>query len=110
MLKLGQGLTLQQSMENPGLLSRFFQKHQVLHLTEGHNPLYPILWESILKDSKVSGVLGASNWIIWIHEELQLDPLSLVCVRHFKLVHILHIESTIIGEGAISRIEGGKAE
>jgi hypothetical protein len=39
----------------------------------------PIPWDpaSILEDRKLSGVLGASSWVVWIHEKLQLDPLRL---------------------------------
>jgi hypothetical protein len=55
---------------------------------EGHHPLDPILWASILEDSKISEVLGGLN--IWIHEKLQLDPLRLVCFSPINLVHLLH--------------------
>jgi hypothetical protein len=36
------------------------------------HPLDLILWTSILEDGKLSGVLGASSWFIWIHEKLNL--------------------------------------
>jgi hypothetical protein len=52
-------LTLQQSPKHPGHVSRFLHGHQVLNFTESHCPLDPILWESILEDSKLSGVIGA---------------------------------------------------
>jgi hypothetical protein len=58
MLKAKQDLTVQQSPKNPGLVSRFLHGHQLLNLTEGHHPLDPLLWASILEDSKLSGVLG----------------------------------------------------
>jgi hypothetical protein len=38
--------------------------HQVLNLTEGHHPLDPILWASIIEDSKLSGVLGIQCWVV----------------------------------------------
>jgi hypothetical protein len=75
---------------------------------EGHHPLDPILWASMLEVSKLSGVLGASSWVFWIHEKLQLDPLRLVRIRPIKLVHILHIGNERNGEG-FSLTEGGKA-
>jgi hypothetical protein len=78
MFKVRQGLTLQQSPKHPGLVIRFLHGHQVLNLMEVHHPLDPILWASILEDSKLSGVLGTSSWVVWIHEKLQLDPLRLV--------------------------------
>jgi hypothetical protein len=81
-------LTLQQSPKHPGLVSRFLHGHQVLNLTEGHHPLDPLLWDPafILEDIKLTGVLGASSWFVWIHEKLQLDPLRLVSVRPIHLV------------------------
>jgi hypothetical protein len=39
----------------------------------------------------MSGVLGASTWVVWIHEKIQLDPLRLVRVRPINLVQLLHI-------------------
>jgi hypothetical protein len=97
MIKLGQGLTLQQSPKHPGLVSRFLHGHQVLNLTEGHHLLDPILWASILEDSKLSGVLGSSGWIVWIHEELQVDPLRLVRISPINLVHLLHLGNKGMG-------------
>jgi hypothetical protein len=41
-----------------------------LNLSEGHHPLDPLLWASILEDGKVSGVLG--GWNVWIHEKLTI--------------------------------------
>jgi hypothetical protein len=58
---------------------------------EGHHPLDPILWASILEDSKLSGVFRTSSWVVWIHEKLKLDPLRLVCVRPINLVHLLQL-------------------
>jgi hypothetical protein len=43
-LKVRQGLTIQQSLKHPGLVNLFLQGHQVLNLTEGHYQLDPILW------------------------------------------------------------------
>jgi hypothetical protein len=91
MFKITQGLTLQQSPKHPGLFRRFLHGHQVLNLTEGHHPLDPILWVSILEDSKLSGVLGASSLFVWIHEKIQLDPLRLVRFSPINLVNILHL-------------------
>jgi hypothetical protein len=53
------------------LVSRFLQGYQVFNLMEGHQSLDPLLWESILEDSKISGILG--GWDICIHEKRQLD-------------------------------------
>jgi hypothetical protein len=72
-------------------VSRFLHGHQVLNLMERHHPLDPVLRASILEDSKLSGVLGIQGWLVWIHEELQLDPLKLVRVRPINLVHLLHL-------------------
>jgi hypothetical protein len=108
MFKIRQGLTLQQSPKHPDLVSRFLHGHQVLNLTESHQPLDPLLWESILEDSKLSGLLG--GWVVWIHEKLQLDPLRLVRVRPINLVYILHLENKRNGgSGKFSRKEGVKA-
>jgi hypothetical protein len=57
MLKLGQGLTVQQIPKYPNLLRRFIDGHQVLNLTEGHHQIDPLFWEYILEDAKLSGVL-----------------------------------------------------
>jgi hypothetical protein len=75
MFKIRKGLNLQQFPKHPGLVRRFLQGDQVLNLMEGHHPLDPLLWPSILEDSKLSGVLR--DWVIWIHDEFQLDPLRL---------------------------------
>jgi hypothetical protein len=93
MFKIRQDLTFQQSPKHPSLVSRFLHGRQVLNLTEGHHPLDPVLWDpaSILEDSKLSGVLGASSWVVWMHEKLQLDPLRLVRVSLINLVHLLHL-------------------
>jgi hypothetical protein len=101
MFKIRQGLTIQQSPKHPGLVSRFLHGHQVINLSEGHHPLDPILWDpaSIIEDSKLSGVLGASSWVVWIHEKLQVDPLRLVRVRSINLVHLLHLGNKRMGGG-----------
>jgi hypothetical protein len=56
--------------------------------------LDPFLWypASILKDSKLSGVLVTSSWVVWIHEKIQLDPLRLVHIRPINLFHLLYLE------------------
>jgi hypothetical protein len=77
-------------------------RFQVLNLMEGHHPLNPHLWLSILEDSKLSGVLG--GWIVWIHEELQLDPLRVICIRPIHIVHLLHLGNK---GGGFLRTEGG---
>jgi hypothetical protein len=59
MLKITQGLALQQIQKHSGLVSISIQVNQALNLTEGHHPLDPLFWESIVEDNKVSGVLGA---------------------------------------------------
>jgi hypothetical protein len=53
-------------------------------------------------------VLGASSWVVWIHEKLQLDQLRLVRVRPINLVHLLHLENESNGREFL-RTEGGKA-
>jgi hypothetical protein len=86
-----QGLTLQQSPKHPGFVCRLLHGHQVLNLTEDHHPLNPALCRSILEDSKLSGVLIVSYWVVWIHEKLQLDPLRLFRVSAINLFHLLHL-------------------
>jgi hypothetical protein len=95
-------LTLQQSSKHPGIVSRFLQGHQILNLTESYHQLDPLLWASILEDSKASGVLGASSWVTWIHEELQLDQLSLIRIKPINLFNLLHLgnESNVGVEGS----------
>jgi hypothetical protein len=100
--KVRQYLTLQQSPKYPGLVSRFLHEYQVLNLIEGHHPLDPFLWASILEDNKLLGVLGNSGWVIWNHEKLQLDPLRLVSIRRINLVHLLHLRN--------KRNEGSRAQ
>jgi hypothetical protein len=107
MFKIRLGLTLQQSPKHSGLVSRFLHGHQVLNLTESHHQLDPILCESILEDSKLSGVHGESSWVVWIHEKLQLDPLRLVRIRPIILVHLLHLGNK--SNERFSRTEGVKA-
>jgi hypothetical protein len=97
--KIRQGLNLQQSPKQSGLVSRFLHGNQVLNLTEGHKALDSILWASIIEDSKLLGVLGTSSWVVWIHEKLQLDPLRLVRVIPIKLVQLLHLGNEKNGEG-----------
>jgi hypothetical protein len=79
-----QGLPFQQSPKHPGLVRRFLQEHQVLNLSEGHHSLDPLLWETILEDSKLKRVLGVL--VTEIHEDIQLDTLRLVRVRPNNLV------------------------
>jgi hypothetical protein len=38
---------------------------------EGHHPIDPLLWSSILEDNKISGVFG--GWVVGGYEEFQLD-------------------------------------
>jgi hypothetical protein len=102
MLKIRQDLTLQQSLKHPGLVSRFHHGHQVLTLTEGHHSLDPVLWASILEASKLSRVLGASSWVVWIHEEIQLDPTILVRVRPITLSIFFILELKEIGGRVLS--------
>jgi hypothetical protein len=85
----------------------FLHGHQVLNLMEGHHPLDPILWSSILEDSKLLGEIGVQVWVIWSHEKLQFDPLILVRVSPINLVHLLHLGNK--RNGGNSRTEGGKA-
>jgi hypothetical protein len=97
MFKIRQGLTLQQNPNHPGLVIMFLHGHEVLNLTEGNHSLDPILWASILEDSKLSGVLG--GWVIWIHEKLQLDPLILVRIRPSTLSIFFILETKGMGGG-----------
>jgi hypothetical protein len=109
MFKIRQGLILQQSPKYPGLVSKFLQEHQVLNLQEVHHPRDPIFWDpaSILEESKLSGVLGASSWFVWIHEKFQLDPLRLFRIKPMNLVHLLHLGKE--RNGGFLFTEGGKA-
>jgi hypothetical protein len=109
MLKVGQGLSLQQSPKHPDLVRRFLHGHQVLNVTEGYHPLDRLLWALILEDSKLLGVLG--GWVVRIHEELKLDPLRVICVRPIKISTLsifFTLETKGMGEGFL-RTEGGKA-
>jgi hypothetical protein len=107
MFKIRQGLTFQQSPKHPVFFCRFLHAHQVLNLTEGNHPLDPILFVSILEYSKLSGVTGASSWVVWIHEKIQLVPLRLFRIRPINLVHLLHLGNK--RNGGFSRTEGDKA-
>jgi hypothetical protein len=78
MLKVRHGLILQQIPKHPGFVRSFLQGDQALNLMKGHHPIDALLWKSILEDSKLSGVLGALSWVIWIHEKLHLVPLKLL--------------------------------
>jgi hypothetical protein len=78
----------------------------IVNLTEGHHPLDPLLWSSIIEDTILLGVVG--SWIVWIHEKLQLDPLKLVRVRPINLVHLLQLGDKRKGGGFL-RTEGVKA-
>jgi hypothetical protein len=107
MFKVGQGLSLQQIPKHPVLISRFLHGYQALNLTEGHHTFDPLLWATILESSKLSGLLG--GWVVWIHENLQLDPLRLVHISHINLVHLLHLGDKRNGWGELFHTEGGKA-
>jgi hypothetical protein len=100
-------LTLQQNPKNPGLVRRFLHGHQVLNVPEGHHPHDPILWASILEDSNLLDLLGASICVVWIHEKHQLDILRLICVRPINFFHLLHLGNK--RNVGFSRIEGGTA-
>jgi hypothetical protein len=52
------------------------------------------------EDSKLSGVLG--EWVIWVHEKHQLDPLRLVCIRPINLVHIFTLKQKERGGGILT--------
>jgi hypothetical protein len=108
MFKIIQGLTIQQIPKHPGLVSRFLQGHQVLNLMEGHHPLDPILWKSNLEDRKLLGVLGIQDWVVSIHEKLQLDPLRRVRLRPINRVRLLHLGNKRNGGGLLCN-KGGKA-
>jgi hypothetical protein len=99
--KIRQGLTFQQNPKHPIHVRRFLHGDQVLNLTEGYHPLDPILWVSILEDSKLS------IWDVWIHEKHQLDPFRLVRIIPINLIHLLHLGNK--RKGRFSRSEGGKA-
>jgi hypothetical protein len=47
--------------KHPGLVSRFFQGHQVLNLTRINQQI--IIFASIIEDNKVLGILGTSSWV-----------------------------------------------
>jgi hypothetical protein len=53
----------------------------------------------------VLGVLGASSWVIWIHEELQLDQLRLIRIRPINLFNLLHL-----GKERNGGVEGSRAQ
>jgi hypothetical protein len=93
MFKIRQVLTLHQNPKHLGLDQRFIHGYQVLKLTEGHHSLDSILWASILEDSKMSGVLGISSCVVWIHEKIKLDSLRLVRVRLISLLKGLKLSS-----------------
>jgi hypothetical protein len=65
----------------------------------------PLGIASILEDGKLSGVIGASSWVVWIHEKFQLDPLILVRIRTINLVHLLHLGNKRNGGGGGSRAQ-----
>jgi hypothetical protein len=68
----------------------------------------PLLWKSILED--VTGLGVFTNWVVWIHEELQLDWSHLVHIRTIHLVHIIHLENKRNSGGwGLSLTEWGKA-
>jgi hypothetical protein len=90
------------------VFSAVLQGYQVLDIMAGHHPLDPLLWASILKDRKLSGILVTSSWVVWIHDKLQLDLLRLVCIRPMNLFHLLHLGNQK-NVGVFPRTEGGKA-
>jgi hypothetical protein len=63
MFKIRQDLNFQQNPKHPGHISRILQGHQILNLTEDHHPLDPVLWASIIEDSKMSGEFGIQGWV-----------------------------------------------
>jgi hypothetical protein len=83
-LLVGQGLTFQQSPKHPGLVNKFLHGHQVLNFTEGHQPLDIILWEYILEDNKLSGVLGGLSGFMrspnFIHSKLSASRPSTLSI------------------------------
>jgi hypothetical protein len=85
MFKIRQGFALQQSPKLPDFVSRFLQEHQILNLMEGYQALDSLLFASIIGDSKLMRV--PRSWFIWIHEELQLDPLRTVDIRPIHLLN-----------------------
>jgi hypothetical protein len=99
MPKIRQGLTIQHSSKHPGLVIGLFQGYQVLNLKGGNKKHDTLLWASILEDNKVSGIIG--GWIIWIHEEIQPDPIRLFRIRAIYIFNILHIENKSNGGGVL---------
>jgi hypothetical protein len=92
MFKVRQGLTLQQIPKDPGIISSFLEWKQVLNIIEGHQPIDPLLWSSILENSKVLVVLGISSNAASVHENTpQLDKSCLEIIRGINLVHLLHL-------------------
>jgi hypothetical protein len=99
MLKIRQGLTIKQSLKHPDLVSRFLQGNKILNLKEGHHILISLLGPSILEDNIVSGVFRTLFWVVWIHEEFQLDPLSHLRIRPIHLVILFYLGNKRNGEG-----------
>jgi hypothetical protein len=86
----------------------FLHGYQVLNFPEGHHSLDPILWASILEDSKLSGVLGIQGWIVWIHEKLLLNQLRIFRMGPSIFSIFFIMETNGMGGGKFLRTEGGK--
>jgi hypothetical protein len=71
-----------------------------------NEPLDRFLWASILEGCKVLRVVETTSWFFGIHEQLQLDQISLVCVSSIHLVNLLYLGKGIVW---FLRTEGGKA-
>jgi hypothetical protein len=61
--------------------------------------LNPIFWSSMIKDRKVSGVLGTIFWVAWVYKKLQPDQFCLACISLINLVHILQLGKKMYGKG-----------
>jgi hypothetical protein len=64
---------------------------------ENHEEIDQLLLTSILEYSKLSGVIG--DWVILIHDKVQIDPLRLVCIKCIHLVHLLQFKNKRNGGG-----------
>jgi hypothetical protein len=108
MSKIRQGLTLQQSPKHPGLVRRFLHGHQVLNLTEGHQPNSDLIQSSGHTSLKIAkfreymepqaGLSGSMRNSNLIHLDLSVSGLL-----------TLSISFTLETKGmGFSRTEGGK--
>jgi hypothetical protein len=77
------------SMNNPFSTSYVKLGHVMVFLILLSILIYPG-WS---KYSLYQGSTFVSGWVVWIHEELQLDALRLVRVRPINLFHLLHLEN-----------------